>query len=46
MAIKEEVKQTNMIKSILQVRAIAREQYKKEYESKCVNLNSNGLANV
>jgi FMN-dependent NADH-azoreductase len=39
MAMKEEVKQTNLNKSICQVRAIAREWYKKEeYDSMCVNL--------
>jgi len=41
MAMKEEVKQTNLNKSIRQVRAIAREWYKKEeYDSICVNLRS------
>jgi hypothetical protein len=40
MAKKEEVKQTNLNKSIHQVRAIAREWYKKEEEfgSICVNV--------
>lgn len=39
MALNEEVKQTNLNKSIRQVRAIAREWYKKgEYYSMCVNL--------
>jgi FMN-dependent NADH-azoreductase len=39
MAMKEEVKQTNLNKSILQVRAVAREWYRKEeYDSMCVNL--------
>jgi FMN-dependent NADH-azoreductase len=41
MAKEEEVKQTNLNKSICQVQAIAREWYKKEeYESMCVNLSS------
>ena len=41
MAMNEEVKQTNLNESIRQVRAIAREWYKKEeYESMCVNLSS------
>ena len=39
MAMKEEVKQTNLNKSIRQVRAIAKEWYRKEeYDSICVNL--------
>ena len=39
MAMNEEVKQTNLNKSIHQVRAIAREWYKKgEYDSMCVRL--------
>jgi FMN-dependent NADH-azoreductase len=39
MSMKEEVKQINLNKSICQVRAIAREWYKKEeYDSMCVNL--------
>jgi FMN-dependent NADH-azoreductase len=39
MAMNEEVKQTNLNKSIRQVRAIAREWYKKgEYDSMCVRL--------
>jgi glucose-6-phosphate isomerase len=38
MAMKKEVKQTNLNKSIRQVRAIAREWYRKEeYDSMCVN---------
>jgi FMN-dependent NADH-azoreductase len=41
MAMNEEVKQTNLNKSIRQVREIAREWYKKEeYDSICVNLSS------
>jgi FMN-dependent NADH-azoreductase len=39
MSMKEEVKQTNLNKSIRQVREIAREWYRKEeYDSMCVNL--------
>jgi FMN-dependent NADH-azoreductase len=39
MAMNEEIKETNLSKSIRQVRAIAREWYKKgEYDSMCVNL--------
>ncbi len=39
MAMNEEIKKTNLNKSIRQVRAIAREWYKKEeYESRCVTL--------
>jgi len=39
MAMNEEVKQINLNKSIHQVRAIAREWYKKEeYDSICVNV--------
>jgi hypothetical protein len=39
MSMKEEVKQTNLNKSVRQVRAIAREWYRKEgYNSMCVNL--------
>jgi FMN-dependent NADH-azoreductase len=39
MAMKEEIKQTNLNKSIRQVRAIAREWYRKEeYDSMSVNL--------
>jgi FMN-dependent NADH-azoreductase len=39
MAMNEEIKETNLNKSIRQVRAIAREWYKKgEYDSMCVNL--------
>jgi hypothetical protein len=39
MAMKEEVKQTNLNKSIRQVQAIAIEWYKKEeYDPMCVNL--------
>jgi FMN-dependent NADH-azoreductase len=41
MAMNEEIKQTNLNKSIRQVQAIAREWYKKEkYDSMCINLSS------
>lgn len=41
MAMKEEIKQTNLNKSIRQVHAIAREWYKKEeYDTLCVNLSN------
>jgi hypothetical protein len=41
MAMKEEVEQTNLNKSIRRVRVIGREWYKKEeYDSVCVNLSS------
>jgi FMN-dependent NADH-azoreductase len=41
MAMTEEVKQTNLNKSIRQVRAIAKEWYKKEeYDSMCINISS------
>lgn len=47
MAMNEEVKQTNLNKSIREVRTIAKEWYKREeYDSICVNLISNTLPHL